>query len=84
MGIIVWIIFGGLAGWIGSMIMNTDSQQGIVLNVVVGIIGAIFGGFIMSLLGMGGVSGFNLYSFGVAVLGAIVLLSLVQFIRSSK
>lgn len=83
MGIIVWVIFGGLAGWIGSMIMNTDSQQGIILNVIVGIIGALLGGFIMSLLGMGGVSGFNLYSFGVAILGAVVLLYIVQLIRSN-
>ena len=83
MGIIVWVIFGGIAGWIGSMIMNTDSQQGIILNVIVGIIGALLGGFIMSLLGMGGVSGFNLYSFGVAILGAVVLLYIVQLIRSN-
>ena len=81
MGIIVWVIFGGLAGWIGSMIMNTDGQQGIILNVVVGIIGALLGGFIMSLLNMGGVSGFNLYSFAVAVLGAVVLLYLVKIVR---
>ena len=65
------------------MILNTDSQQGIILNVIVGIIGALLGGFIMSLLGMGGVSGFNLYSFGVAILGAVVLLYIVQLIRSN-
>ena len=81
MGIIVWVIFGGLAGWIGSMIMNTDGQQGIILNVVVGIIGALLGGFIMSLLNMGGVSGFNLYSFAVAVLGAVVLLYILKIVR---
>lgn len=81
MGIIVWVIFGGLAGWIGSMIMNTDGQQGIILNIIVGIIGALLGGFIMSLLDMGGVSGFNLYSFAVAVLGAVVLLYIVKLIR---
>lgn len=81
MGIIVWVIFGGLAGWIGSMIMNTDGQQGIILNIIVGIIGALLGGFIMSLLDMGGVSGFNLYSFAVAVLGAVVLLYIVKLVR---
>ncbi len=81
MGIIVWIVFGGLAGWVGSMIMNTDGQQGIILNVIVGIIGASIGGFIMNTLGEGGVSGFNFYSFLVAVLGAVVLLYIVKLIR---
>ena len=81
MGIIVWIVFGGLAGWVGSMIMKTDGQQGIVLNVIVGIIGASIGGFIMNSLGEGGVSGFNLYSFLVAVGGAVVLLYIVKLIR---
>ncbi len=74
MGFIVWIVFGGLAGWVGSMIMNTDGQQGIVLNVIVG-------GFIMNSLGEGGVSGFNFYSFLVAVGGAVVLLYIVKLIR---
>lgn len=81
MGIIVWIVFGGLAGWVGSMIMKTDGQQGIILNVIVGIIGASIGGFIMNSLGEGGVSGFNLYSFLVAVGGAVVLLYIVKLIR---
>jgi len=82
MGIILWIIFGGLVGWIASMIMNTDGQQGIILNIVVGIIGAILGGWLMSFFGESGVSGFNLYSFLVALVGAIVLISAVKFIRN--
>ena len=53
MGIIVWIVFGGLAGWVGSMIMGTDGQQGILLNVIVGIVGASLGGFIMNFFGEG-------------------------------
>lgn len=81
MGLLAWIIFGGLAGWIGSLIMNTDNQQGVLLNIVVGVIGASLGGFLLSLMGIGGVSGFNLYSFFVAVLGAVVLLMVVKFIR---
>jgi uncharacterized membrane protein YeaQ/YmgE (transglycosylase-associated protein family) len=81
MGILVWILFGGLAGWIASLIMKTDGQQGIILNVVVGIVGASVGGFIMNSLGEGGVSGFNLYSFLVAVGGAVVLLFVVNMIR---
>lgn len=82
MGIILWIVFGGLVGWIESMIMNTDGQQGLILNVVVGIIGAVLGGYIMYLLGMGGVSGFNLYSFAVAILGAVALLYIVKLVRA--
>lgn len=81
MGIILWIIFGALAGWIASMIMKTNQQQGLLLDIVVGIVGALIGGWIMTIFGEGGVDGFNLYSFIVAVLGAVVLLAIVKFIR---
>lgn len=81
MGIILWIIFGGFAGWLASIIMGTDGQQGIVLNIVVGVIGAALGGFLMSLLGVGGVSGFNIYSFIVAVIGAILLIGAIRLVR---
>ena len=82
MGILSWIVFGGLAGWIGSIIMGTDGQQGIILNVVVGVVGASLGGYLMTFFGEGGVSGFNFYSFIVAVLGAVVLLAIVKMVRS--
>lgn len=78
MGIIVWIIFGALAGWIASLIMRTDAEQGAVMNIVVGIAGAIVGGFIVRALGYSGVSGFNLSSLVVAILGAVVLLALYR------
>lgn len=81
MGIILWIIMGGLAGWVASMIMKTNAQQGLIVNIIIGIVGAVIGGFIMSLLGFGGVGGFNLYSFLVALLGAIVLIAIVKAIR---
>lgn len=81
MSILVWIVFGSLAGWVGSMIMGTDGQQGLILNIVVGIIGASLGGYIMHYLGKSGVSGFNLYSFVVAVIGSVVLLALLKLIR---
>ncbi len=83
MGIILWIVFGALAGWLASLIMRTDSQQGPVLNIIVGIIGAFIGGFIMNSFGESGVSGFNLYSLLVAVGGAIVLIGIVQLLRGS-
>jgi uncharacterized membrane protein YeaQ/YmgE (transglycosylase-associated protein family) len=79
--IIVWIILGALAGWIASMIMGRDSQMGAGANIVVGIIGALIGGFIMNALGGPGVTGFNLYSILVAIGGAVVLLFLVGLFR---
>lgn len=81
MGIIYWIIFGGLVGWVASLIMKTDGQQGIVLNVVVGMVGAVIGGWLMSIIGGSGISGFDLYSFLVALVGACVLIFLVRLVR---
>jgi uncharacterized membrane protein YeaQ/YmgE (transglycosylase-associated protein family) len=81
MGIILWIIFGALVGWIASMIMNTDAQQGALLNIIVGITGAVLGGWIMNFFDKSGTTGFNLYSFIVALLGAVVLIAIVKAIR---
>jgi len=66
---LVWIIFGALAGWIASIIMGRNKQMGALANIVVGIIGAILGGWIMSLFGAQGVTGFNLSSILIAILG---------------
>ena len=74
MWIISWIILGGLAGWIASMFVGTNRQQGIFGNIVVGIIGAVIGGFIVNLFGVDGITGFNLWSFAVALLGSVVAL----------
>ena len=79
MGIILWIVFGGIVGWVASVIMK--SNEGLVTNIIVGIIGAVLGGWIMSLLGYGGVGGFDLYSFLVALLGAVILIWIVRAIR---
>ncbi len=73
MSIIGWIILGLIAGFIASKIVN-KSGQGFFLDVVLGIVGAIVGGFLFSLVGIGGVSGLNLYSMVVAIIGAIVVL----------
>ncbi len=81
MGIIAWIIFGALAGWIASIIMKTNDEQGALLNILVGIAGAVIGGWIMSLLNSEGVTGFNLPSLLVAIVGACVLLFLVRLFR---
>jgi len=79
MGILIWIIFGALVGWVASMIMKGGG--GLVWDIIVGIVGAVIGGLIMSMLGEGGVSGFNLYSFLVALLGACILIAIVRAIR---
>ena len=81
MGIILWIIFGALVGWIASIIMKTDQQQGTVLNIVVGMVGAVIGGWLMSTMGESGISGFNLYSFLVALVGAVLLIAVVKALR---
>ena len=82
MSLLIYIIFGGLVGWVASMIMGTDGQQGIILNVVVGVIGAALGSWIFSLLGIGGdVTGFNIGSFIVALVGAVVLIAIVKALR---
>jgi uncharacterized membrane protein YeaQ/YmgE (transglycosylase-associated protein family) len=84
MNIILWIIFGALAGWIASMIMRTNAGQGAMGNIIVGILGAIIGGFIVRALGGSGVTGFNLGSLLVAILGAVVLLAIVRMFNRGR
>lgn len=79
MGIILWIILGALVGWVASIIMG--KSQGLVLDIVTGIVGAVIGGWVMSQFGYGGISGFNLYSFFVALLGAVILIFLIRVIK---
>ncbi len=81
MGIVAWVVLGALAGWIASMIMGKNGEQGAIGNIVVGIIGALIGGFVFDLLGGDGVNGFNLYSLFVAVVGACILLWIVRLIK---
>lgn len=82
MGIILWIIFGALAGWIASIIMKTNSSQGTIMDIVLGVAGAVVGGFLMGLVGQSGVTGFNLYSFAVAIIGAVVVIYIGRMIRN--
>ena len=84
MGIIAWIVLGGVAGWIGSIIIGSNASMGIIANIIVGILGAFIGGFIFSLLGGSDVTGFNFYSLLVAVAGAVVLLMLAQMLQKSR
>jgi len=85
MGIIAWVIFGGLAGWVASMIMGTNERMGCLLNVIVGIVGAFLGGLIVELLSGDGFSfDFDLVSFIVAVVGAVVLLFIVGLFQRRR
>lgn len=73
MSIIAWLVVGLIAGWIGSLIVNR-SGEGLVMDIVLGIVGALVGGFLFRALGHSGVSGINLYSIGVAIVGSVVVL----------
>lgn len=81
MNIILWIIMGALAGWIASLIVKTNKSQGFFLDILVGIIGAFLGGFLFNFFGAAGVTGFNLYSLLVAIIGAVVLLFIVKTVK---
>ncbi|GAA4221935.1 MULTISPECIES: GlsB/YeaQ/YmgE family stress response membrane protein [Sphingomonas] len=83
MGIILWLIIGGVIGWLASMIMRTDAQQGIFLNIVVGVVGAFLGGLIFS---GGSINNapLTIYSFLVSLLGAVVLLAIVNLARRGR
>lgn len=80
MNILLWILFGALVGWIASLIMRTDEEQGAVANIIIGIIGAFIGGAISRTLGGGGVTGFNFGSILMAVIGSVVLIFFIRMI----
>jgi uncharacterized membrane protein YeaQ/YmgE (transglycosylase-associated protein family) len=88
MDIIVWLIVGGIIGWLASKIMRTDAQQGIFLNVVVGIVGAFIGGWLGGMLGVGGGDindgNFSLAGLLMSLVGAIVLLAIVNMFRRGR
>lgn len=84
MDILGWIIVGALAGWIGSMITGNNRRMGLIANIVVGIIGAFIGGFVIDLLGGKGVTGFNLWSILVAIVGSVILLTIINLIRRTS
>ena len=87
MNIIVWLLVGGLIGWVASMMMKTDAQQGIVLNVVVGVVGAMLGGFLIApMLGHGTINQNDFSPMGLAVslIGAVVLLAIVNLFNRGR
>ena len=85
MNILIWLVAGGLIGWVASKVMNTDSQQGIVLNVVVGIVGSVLGGWLLSpMLGISTINqnNFSIPSLLISLVGAMALLAIVNLLRS--
>jgi len=84
LGIIGWIVLGGLAGWIASKLVGTDKSQGVIGNIIAGIIGGLLGGFLFGLVGGTGVTGFNLWSFFVALVGAVIVTLIWKAITGRK
>ena len=84
MNFIIWLIVGGLIGWVASMIMKTDAQQGMILNVVVGIVGSMLGGWLIApLLGAGTINqnDFSIMGLLASLIGAVILLAIVNLVR---
>ncbi|XXF76137.1 GlsB/YeaQ/YmgE family stress response membrane protein [Myxococcaceae bacterium GXIMD 01537] len=80
MGICTWLVLGGIAGWLASIIKGANAKMGLFANIFVGIIGALVGGWVFSLLGGTGVTGLNIYSVLVATVGAVILLTITKAI----
>lgn len=81
MGFFSWIILGGLAGWLASILTKNNANMGLFKNIVVGILGAMVGGFVFSVFGGTGVTGFNLWSIFVAFVGAAILLIIINLFK---
>lgn len=84
MGFVGFIIFGGLAGWIASIITKNNKQMGVIANIIVGLIGSVIGGYIASELGFGKISDFSIRNLVIAVFGSVILLWIVNFITGKR
>lgn len=84
LGILGWVIIGGLAGWIASKIKGTDAQQGLILNIVVGVVGGLLGGWLLSLFGVDVEGAGIIFSFLTCLLGAVILLAIVNAVTSRR
>ncbi|WP_455716892.1 GlsB/YeaQ/YmgE family stress response membrane protein [Anaerosporobacter sp.] len=78
MGLLSWIIIGGIAGWLASIFTGNDRQMGLGGNIIVGILGGLLGGFLFNILGGYGVTGFNLWSLLVSFIGSVILLMIIN------
>lgn len=81
MNIILSLVLGGIAGWIASVIMKTNSEQGTLFDILLGLVGGFVGGLVMGFFGKDGITGFNLYSLIVAVIGAVILIAIGRFFK---
>jgi uncharacterized membrane protein YeaQ/YmgE (transglycosylase-associated protein family) len=81
MGLLSWIIVGGLGGWLAKALMPGEGPQGCIVTVLLGIVGAVVGGWVLSLFGIGGVEDLNIWSIVVSAIGAIIVLAVVRLIR---
>jgi len=81
MGWLAWIIVGAVSGWLASLVMKTNGRQGLIMDIVVGVLGAFIGGFLFTQFGSVGVTGFNIWSVFVAFTGAVVLLAGLRLIK---
>lgn len=84
MGWLAWLIVGAAAGWLASVVMKTNRQQGLFMDIVVGIIGALIGGLLFTEFGTAGVTGFDIWSLFVAFVGAVVLLAAVRLVNGKQ
>lgn len=86
MGFVIWLIVGGIVGWLASLVMRTDGQQGLFLNIVVGIVGALLAGWLISpLVGVATINqGISIASVVVSLIGAIILLAIVNLFRRGR
>ena len=84
MGFVAWLIIGAIAGWLASKVMKTSRQQGLLMDIVVGILGAFIGGFLFEQFGSTGTTGFNIWSVFVAFTGAVVLLVAIRVLTGRR
>lgn len=84
LGFIGWIIIGGLAGWVGSKIMGTDAKMGLILNIAVGIVGGLIGGFLLRGFGVDVTGGGLVFSFLTCLLGSVILLAIVKLVTRRR
>jgi uncharacterized membrane protein YeaQ/YmgE (transglycosylase-associated protein family) len=84
MGWLAWLIVGAIAGWLASIVMSTNREQGLLMDIVVGIVGAFIGGFVFNLFGAAGTTGFNIWSIFVSFVGAVVLLALIRLFTGRR
>lgn len=82
--IFIWLILGGISGWIASKIMKKDEEMGAGMNILVGIIGAFIGGWLAGIFGLGPATGLNLWSFIISIIGAVLLLSIVSLFKGKS